>query len=69
MECFRIFSIWLLQALLRPGRIDRILYVPLPDAPTRTEIFHIQLRRMPVSKDVCVSWLVDRTEDYSGAEV
>ena len=58
-----------LQALLRPGRIDRILYVPLPDPPTREEIFSLHLRKMPVSPDVGVSWLVEGTEGYSGAEV
>ncbi|KNC69870.1 hypothetical protein SARC_17614, partial [Sphaeroforma arctica JP610] len=35
------------SALLRPGRIDRILYVNLPDAESRREIFSINLRRMP----------------------
>ena len=54
---------------MRPGRIDRILYVPLPDPPTREEIFSFHLRKMPVSPDVGVSWLVEGTEGYSGAEV
>lgn len=37
------------KALLRPGRLDRIVYVPLPDSDTRKEIFRIKLSRMPVS--------------------
>jgi AAA family ATPase len=58
-----------LQALLRPGRLDRIVYVPLPDASTRQEILEMQLCKMPVASDVNIDELVNRTESYSGAEV
>ncbi|XP_029021749.1 ribosome biogenesis protein SPATA5-like isoform X2 [Betta splendens] len=54
---------------MRPGRLDRIVYVPLPDAPTRREIFSLQLRNMPVAPDVSVDDLVTRTNKYSGAEI
>lgn len=37
------------KALLRPGRLDRIIYMPLPDAKTRREIFNIKFSKMPVS--------------------
>ncbi|XP_054647866.1 ribosome biogenesis protein SPATA5 [Dunckerocampus dactyliophorus] len=57
------------KALMRPGRLDRIVYVPLPDAPTRREIFRLQFRNMPVAEDVSVDHLVTRTEKYSGAEI
>ncbi|XP_067663980.1 ATPase family gene 2 protein homolog A-like [Haliotis asinina] len=57
------------QALLRPGRIDRILYVPLPSPDTRKEIFELHLKRMPVDADVSVDVLVAETDKYSGAEV
>ncbi|XP_046738767.1 ATPase family protein 2 homolog [Diprion similis] len=57
------------KALLRPGRLDRIVYVPLPDSETRQEIFDIKLRKMPVSTDVDINDLVYLTEGYSGAEV
>ncbi|XP_071787469.1 ATPase family gene 2 protein homolog A-like [Asterias amurensis] len=57
------------KALLRPGRLDRILYISLPDAQTREEIFRIQFRGMPIAPDVDVNLLVERTESYSGAEV
>ncbi|NXS37511.1 SPAT5 protein, partial [Pomatostomus ruficeps] len=56
------------KALLRPGRIDRIIYVPLPDAATRREIFKLHFQSMPVSEEVCVAELVERTQKYSGAE-
>lgn len=54
---------------MRPGRLDRIVYVPLPDAATRLEIFSLQFRSMPVADDVSVEDLVTRTDKYSGAEV
>ncbi|XP_041267938.1 LOW QUALITY PROTEIN: ATPase family protein 2 homolog [Onychostruthus taczanowskii] len=57
------------KALLRPGRIDRIIYVPLPDAATRKEIFRLHFQSMPVSNEVCLAELVERTHKYSGAEI
>lgn len=57
------------KALMRPGRIDRIVYVRLPDVATRAEIFRIKMRKMPVDEDVDVDELVRRTDGYSGAEV
>lgn len=42
------------KALLRPGRFDRIVYVPLPDESTRREIFKIQFAKMPVSSNTIV---------------
>uniref|UniRef100_A0A8D2JDB7 Spermatogenesis associated 5 n=1 Tax=Varanus komodoensis TaxID=61221 RepID=A0A8D2JDB7_VARKO len=57
------------KALMRPGRLDRIIYVPLPDVATRREIFKIQFRTMPVSDEVHLDELVQRTEKYSGAEI
>jgi hypothetical protein len=49
--------------------LDRIVYVPLPDASTRQEILEMQLSKMPVAPDVNISELVSRTERFSGAEV
>ncbi|XP_076446620.1 ATPase family gene 2 protein homolog A-like isoform X2 [Babylonia areolata] len=57
------------QALLRPGRFDRLLYVPLPDAATRLQILQIVAQRTPVADDVCLTELVDKTHNYSGAEL
>uniref|UniRef100_W5K8T5 non-chaperonin molecular chaperone ATPase n=1 Tax=Astyanax mexicanus TaxID=7994 RepID=W5K8T5_ASTMX len=56
-------------ALMRPGRLDRIVYVPLPDSATRREIFSLQFRSMPVHSSVHLDDLVTRTERYSGAEI
>ncbi|KAM9849540.1 ATPase family gene 2 protein homolog A [Aulostomus maculatus] len=57
------------KALMRPGRLDQIVYVPLPDAPTRREIFSLQFRNMPVAENVSLDTLVTRTNKYSGAEI
>lgn len=57
------------KALMRPGRLDRVIYVGLPDADTRREIFNIKLKKMPIHEAVDVETLVDRTEGYSGAEI
>ncbi|XP_032652979.1 ATPase family gene 2 protein homolog A isoform X1 [Chelonoidis abingdonii] len=57
------------KALIRPGRIDRIIYVPLPDDKTRREIFKLQFRSMPISDEVCLEELVLQTQKYSGAEI
>lgn len=57
------------KALMRPGRIDRIVYVRLPDTRTREEIFKIKLKKMPIDADVVVADLVAKTDGYSGAEV
>ncbi|XP_074197346.1 ATPase family gene 2 protein homolog A isoform X4 [Camelus bactrianus] len=57
------------KALLRPGRIDRIIYVPLPDAATRREIFNLQFHSMPISNDVDLNELILQTDTYSGAEI
>uniref|UniRef100_A0A7N6AX08 vesicle-fusing ATPase n=1 Tax=Anabas testudineus TaxID=64144 RepID=A0A7N6AX08_ANATE len=57
------------KALMRPGRLDRIVYVPLPDAPTRREIFSLQFRNMPVAQNVSLDDLVAQSNKYSGAEV
>ncbi|XP_048461371.1 ATPase family protein 2 homolog isoform X2 [Rhincodon typus] len=62
------FDIPSCYALMRPGRIDRIIYVPLPDAATRAEIFRLQFRTMPINDDVSLDYLVAKSQKYSGAE-
>lgn len=57
------------KALMRPGRLDRIVYVQLPDAQTRRDIFRIKLSKMPIDKDVSLDLLVEQTDGYSGAEI
>ncbi len=56
-------------ALLRPGRFDLQLDIPLPDLAGRKEIFAIGLRAKPVSDDVSLETLANRTEGCNGAEI
>lgn len=56
-------------ALLRPGRIDRKIYVPPPDELSRQQIFENNLRKMPHEDDIDVLHLVKMSHGYSGAEV
>ncbi|MEM2735615.1 MAG: AAA family ATPase, partial [Candidatus Bathyarchaeia archaeon] len=56
-------------ALLRPGRFDKLLYVPLPDRDARREIFKIHLGKKPVAEDVDIEKLVNATEGYTGADI
>ena len=56
-------------ALLRPGRFDRILYVPAPDEKARYEIFKVHTRHMPLSEDVDLHELARITEGYTGADI
>ncbi len=56
-------------ALLRPGRFDRLIYVPMPDKEARKEIFKIHLRGKPLAEDVDIDKLAEKTEGYSGADI
>lgn len=56
-------------ALVRPGRIDRLIYVPLPNAESRKEIFEVMFRSMSVSKNLSLEYLIENTVNYSGAEI
>jgi transitional endoplasmic reticulum ATPase len=56
-------------AFLRPGRFDRLIYVPEPDKDSRVEIFKIYTRKMPLAKDVDLSLLVTMSKKYSGADI
>jgi transitional endoplasmic reticulum ATPase len=56
-------------ALLRPGRFDKLLSVPVPDLEARKEILKIHLKNKPVAKDVNVVQLAEKTEGYSGADL
>jgi len=56
-------------AVLRPGRYDRLIYVPVPDEKTRLKIFQIYTRNMPVAKDIDLTTLARNTKNYSGADI
>ena len=56
-------------AVLRPGRFDRLIYVPEPDEKSRLQIFKIYIKNMPLTKDVDLSQLVALTKNFSGADI
>ena len=56
-------------ALLRPGRFDRLIYVPPPDFKARLEIFKVHTRKMPLADDVNLEELAKITEGYTGADI
>ncbi len=56
-------------ALLRPGRFDRIIEIPMPDEKGRLEIFKIHTRNMAMDNDVDLDKLVKMTKDLSGADI
>ena len=56
-------------ALLRPGRFDRLLYVPPPDHDSRTEIIKIHTKKKPLAEDVRIEELADHTDGYTGADI
>ena len=57
------------SALLRPGRFDNQLLVPSPDKEARLEIFNIHTEDTPLSDDIDLEELADRTKGYSGADI
>ena len=56
-------------ALLRPGRFDRIIYVPPPDKKARLEILKVHTRKMPLAPDVNLQEIAELTEGYSGSDL
>lgn len=57
------------DALLRPGRFDRIIEIPLPSQEARVKIFMIHTKRMSLDKDIDFEVLADRTPDATGADI
>ena len=56
-------------ALLRPGRLDQLIYIPLPDEPSRLSILNAALRKSPVAPDVDLNFLAKHTHGFSGADL
>merc|ERR1719468_351846 len=56
-------------AVLRPGRLDQLIYIPLPDEKSRLNIFKSALRKSPISKDVDIDFLAKTTHGFSGADL
>lgn len=56
-------------ALVRPGRLDTLVYVPLPDQDSREGILKAQLRKTPVAGDVDLNFIASKTHGFSGADL
>ncbi|EAN34175.1 Cell division control protein 48-like protein [Theileria parva strain Muguga] len=57
------------EALLRPGRLDQLIYIPLPDLPARVSILNAILKKSPVADNVPISYLAQKTNGFSGADL
>ena len=56
------------KALMRAGRFDRVVEIPMPDEKSRLEIFRVHTKKMPI-KGVSIEALAKQTEGYSGADI
>jgi len=56
-------------AILRPGRLDQLIYIPLPDEASRVSILKACLRKSPISKDVDLDYVAKVTHGFSGADL
>jgi len=57
------------SAIMRPGRLDQLIYIPLPDLKSRRQILRAVLRKSPISKDIDLDFLADHLKGYSGADI
>jgi len=56
-------------AIMRPGRLDQLVYIPLPDKKSRIQIFKATLRKSPLSKEIDIEALARATSGFSGADI
>ena len=56
-------------ALIRPGRFDELILVPIPDKGARREILKVHTKKMALAEDVDIEELVDLTDQYTGADL
>ena len=57
------------EALIRPGRLDQLIYIPLPDKPSRVSVLKAVLRKSPVAPNVSFDFLGELTKDFTGADL
>merc|ERR1711990_324000 len=56
-------------AVLRPGRLDQLMYIPLPDEDSRKSILKSNLRKTPIAKTVDLNYMAKVTKGFSGADL
>jgi transitional endoplasmic reticulum ATPase len=57
------------SAILRPGRLDQLIYIPLPDESSRLQVFKANLRKTPTAPEVDLGFLSKSTVGFSGADI
>merc|ERR1719408_305240 len=57
------------DALLRPGRLDQLIYIPLPDKPARQGILESTLKKSPIAPNVSLAFMAELTDGFSGADL
>eukprot|EP00585_Thalassiosira_rotula_P009725 CAMPEP_0196151124 /NCGR_PEP_ID=MMETSP0910-20130528/33084_1 /TAXON_ID=49265 /ORGANISM="Thalassiosira rotula, Strain GSO102" /LENGTH=907 /DNA_ID=CAMNT_0041414425 /DNA_START=158 /DNA_END=2881 /DNA_ORIENTATION=+ len=55
--------------IMRPGRLDQLIHIPLPDYDSRISIFTANLRKSPVAEDITFELLAEVTDGFSGADI
>ncbi|WP_411023517.1 AAA family ATPase, partial [Salmonella sp. s51228] len=56
-------------AILRPGRLDQLMYIPLPDEQSRVSVLNAALRKTPKADNVNIPYIAKMTDGYSGADL
>ena len=57
------------SAILRPGRLDQLIYIPLPDEKSRVNILKANLRKTPLNKEINLDYMARMTKGFSGADL
>merc|ERR1711998_108333 len=56
-------------ALMRPGRLDQLIFIPMPDFESRLGILKSTLRKSPIAADVDLEYIAQQTDKFSGADL
>ena len=57
------------EALIRPGRLDQLIYIPLPDRGSRTNVLKAVLRKSPIAPNISFEFLAELTDGFTGADI
>ena len=57
------------EALIRPGRLDQLIYIPLPDKPSRVSVLKAVLRKTPIAPNISFDFLGELTDGFTGADL
>lgn len=57
------------EALIRPGRLDQLIYIPLPDKPSRVNVLKAVLRKSPIAPNLNLDFLAELTDGFTGADI